>query len=127
MKTPHKWHECNCGECYTCKSELTYCEVCGGFEGTLTTDCCGRMLTKEEEFRIYNEGSLDFRDGEWAVLPNYTRVHSGQGENTKLKCVDGKVRTIESYKAWMKDLKLDDQTCTEEDVIRALGGKSSES
>ena len=75
----HKWHECNCGSetCVFCAGGLDACDVCGGFggiEGTLTTDCCGRRLTKEEEDRIYKKGNLDFRNGQWVNEPNYPRT-----------------------------------------------------
>lgn len=78
LRMPHKWHECHCGDCYFCRSELTCCDVCGGFEGTLTTDCCGRRITKEEEHRIYNLGTLDFRNDQWVEKPNFMRVTGGQ-------------------------------------------------
>jgi hypothetical protein len=38
--------------------------VCGGFEGSLTTDCCGRKLTSEEIEDIY-AGKLDFKSTRW--------------------------------------------------------------
>jgi hypothetical protein len=59
-----------------CDGGLGYCAVCGGFEGTLTTDCCGRKLTPNEEDRIYRKGNLDFKDGKWVDTPNYPRSNS---------------------------------------------------
>lgn len=97
IATEHKWYECNCGECYFCRSELSCCEVCGGFEGTLTTHCCGRKLTPDEERKIYNLGTLDFRDGQWVEKPNFTRVN---GE--LFICTDGIQRTKEEYIEWGK-------------------------
>lgn len=44
---------------------LAFCTTCKGGEGSLTTDCCGRPLTPEEENRIYHIGNLDYVDGEW--------------------------------------------------------------
>lgn len=63
----HKYFECKCGEpiCQFCSGGLALCTVCGGGEGSLTTECCGRRITKEEEDRIYKQGNLDFRDGKW--------------------------------------------------------------
>ncbi len=45
--------------------ELAFCTVCKGGEGSLTTECCGRPLTSEEEYKIYNLGTLDFINGKW--------------------------------------------------------------
>lgn len=63
----------HCYPCQFCEGGLFACTVCGGFEGTLTTDCCGRKLTSEEKDRIYHAANLDFRDGEWVNEPNYPR------------------------------------------------------
>lgn len=60
--------------CAICEGGLSCCTVCGGFEGTLTTDCCGRQITEDEERRIYDDGALDFRNGEWVNEPNYPRA-----------------------------------------------------
>lgn len=112
MKTPHTFR----------KSELSDCIVCGGFEGTITTDCCGRRLTPEEEDRIYNKSDLDFRDGQWVDLPNSTIVHSGQGPSTIFRCVDGNLRTADEIDEWLEALKLDKHKATEADIVHALGG-----
>jgi len=63
----HKYFECKCGKstCSYCSGGLALCVVCGGAEGTLTTECCGRKITPEEEDRIYHKRNLDFRDGKW--------------------------------------------------------------
>lgn len=47
------------------QENLAFCTVCKGGEGSLTTECCGRIITTEEENRIYNIGDLDFIDGAW--------------------------------------------------------------
>ncbi len=44
---------------------LASCTTCKGGEGSLTTECCGRPITEEESYRIYNLGTLDFIDGKW--------------------------------------------------------------
>jgi len=88
----HKWHKCNCnsGHCMFCDGGLGACDVCGGLEGTLTTDCCGRRLTQEEEDKIYKEGTLDFQDGKWVSKSNYPRTEEikkeieQEKENAKL-------------------------------------------
>lgn len=63
----HTWYECKCHQpgCMFCDGGLGHCTVCNGFEGTLTTDCCGRKITPEEEDAIYKKGTLDFVNGEW--------------------------------------------------------------
>lgn len=73
----HTRYICHCsGErpCQFCDGGLFACTVCGGFEGTLTTDCCGRKLTEDEERRIYHSGTLDFRAGRWVKKPNFPRT-----------------------------------------------------
>ena len=115
MKTEHVWYKCNCGECYFCRSELTYCVVCRGFEGTLTTDCCGRLLTQEEENKIYKEGTLDFRDGQWVNLPNFTRF-----DGEKMICMDGQLRTKEEFREWCAQLKANEETVTDPQLVDLL-------
>lgn len=67
----HTWRECSCDDplCMICGGGLSHCTVCNGFEGTLTSECCGRKLTSEEERAVYEEGTLDFRQGEWVNRP----------------------------------------------------------
>ena len=74
--TKHIYKEYNCqeGTYQYCGGGLAFCTVCKGAEGSLTTDCCGRPITEEEEYKIYNLGILDFRDGKWVNKPNYRRV-----------------------------------------------------
>lgn len=44
---------------------LAFCDVCKGGEGSLTTECCGRPITPDEEEHVYEIGDLDFIDGKW--------------------------------------------------------------
>ena len=76
----HKFFECNCNRtnCIFCDGGLAHCTICNGFEGTLTSECCGRKITEEEEHKIYEECSLDFRDGQWVQKSN--RPNSKQPE-----------------------------------------------
>lgn len=73
-KTGHIWFEHNAENpctyeggtgCPYCDGGLSLCIVCNALEGALTTECCGRPITEEEERQIYNEGTLDFINGEW--------------------------------------------------------------
>ena len=64
----HIWEKhinCSNWSCPICVGGLGFCTICGGMEGTLTTECCGRPITEEESNRIYKLGNLDFIDGEW--------------------------------------------------------------
>lgn len=67
------WHE---NDCWVCRNVvdggLAVCRVCGGAEGSLTTDCCGRKLTPQEQDDIYNKGILDFVSTRWVSSPNPT-------------------------------------------------------
>lgn len=47
---------------------LHLCDVCGGAEGSLTTDCPGVKMTAEQSDAVYL-GDLDFVDGEWRKHP----------------------------------------------------------
>ncbi len=47
------------------RGDLAFCTTCKGGEGTLTTECCGRPMTEEEEHRVYKIGDLDFINGKW--------------------------------------------------------------
>lgn len=71
----HTWYKCNCDKsiCQFCTGGLGLCTVCGSGEGTLTTECCGRRITRLEEDQIYRQGHLDFRDGKWVRASNYER------------------------------------------------------
>ncbi|MFA5313869.1 MAG: hypothetical protein WC375_11255 [Methanomassiliicoccales archaeon] len=63
----HIYKKCHCHKigCWFCDGGLAVCTVCNGAEGTLTTECCGRPITKDEEHLIYKEGTLDFVAGAW--------------------------------------------------------------
>lgn len=70
----HVFHDCgkdcqNPGSCQYCDGGLEWCPTCMGMEGSLTTDCCGRRITEEEEDAIYKTGTLDYRDGQGWVNP----------------------------------------------------------
>jgi len=73
--TPHTLHDCQrdgCSPtpetCNFCRGGLAYCNVCGGGEGSLPTDCPGRKLTTEEQDAIYT-AKTDFRYGLWQGAP----------------------------------------------------------
>ena len=56
----------NCGnpDCDTCPlCTLTICKVCGGSEGSLTTECSGENSYQKDE-DVYS-GKFDFRYGKW--------------------------------------------------------------
>ena len=71
----HKFYKCPPGEhenedyysgCLFCDGGLCHCTICNGFEGTLTTDCCGHHLNEHIREAIYS-GGLDFKNNEWTV------------------------------------------------------------
>ena len=59
----HKGRSCEYG-CAICDGGLALCKVCGGAEGSLTTECCGRELTEVTLDAVYG-GTLDFKGGVW--------------------------------------------------------------
>ncbi len=61
----HMWHTCGNERCIICDGGLSVCIVCGGAEGTLTTECCGKRITSEEEDAIYKAETLDYKDKKW--------------------------------------------------------------
>ena len=65
----HKWFSCGSGcsltFCAFCQGGLRLCLVCGGAEGTLTTECCGRQMTPAEQDAVAVGGELDYCDGGW--------------------------------------------------------------
>lgn len=71
--------ECACdkdGDCMICDGGLGLCRVCGGAEGSLTTECPGFQISTEQSDAIYNRGAggLDWRNGQWI---NAVTVHLG--------------------------------------------------
>lgn len=52
--------------CIVCDGGLGICTVCGGAEGSLTTDCPGVKMTPEQDEAVY-ACKLDFKDGKWIV------------------------------------------------------------
>ena len=53
--------------CNYCEVGLASCDVCGGAEGSLPTDCPGRRMTQYELSFVF-VGELDFKDGSWKVM-----------------------------------------------------------
>lgn len=115
VTNPHTWYKCTCGSvgCMFCDGGLSACTVCGGLEGTLTTDCCGHRLTTQEEHEIYDLGILDFRNGQWVNKPNYTRF-----DGDIMICVDGVRRNREEFDNWCKQLKVDPSKITESQLAK---------
>ena len=58
-------HACDTsGECMLCS--VGCCKVCGGLAGSLTTDCCGTWMTRDQRDQrdqVY-KGRLDYREKE---------------------------------------------------------------
>lgn len=66
----HKWFRCNpstCNGCMFCHGGLGACRTCGGFEGSLPTDCPQYRCTAETLDKIY-AGRVDYRRREgWTI------------------------------------------------------------
>lgn len=111
MKHTYEKHQnCDKAHCSICDGGLAYCTICRGGEGSLTTDCCGRPLTADEERRIFTEGSLDFVAGGWVQKPVV------QGGTVYVEVIDNNGELLHSN--WCV---TDDTDRTSEAVIRATG------
>ena len=66
LKKPydHTWFECDCHRvgCQFCDGGLGACTVCGGFEGSLATECPGKRLSDKTLDAIW-KGYIDFKAG----------------------------------------------------------------
>lgn len=71
----HTWYSCASDaheddtyyhSCQFCDGGLSHCTICGGFEGTLTADCCGHKLDEHVLNAVY-KGGLNFKDDKWTV------------------------------------------------------------
>lgn len=62
----HTLHTCKDEDCSVCRGELAYCEVCGGAEGSMPTDCPGVRMTAEQSDNVYAR-KQDFLKGEWVT------------------------------------------------------------
>ncbi len=67
----HIWRDvasCKCGGntglCAVCDFGLAVCARCGGAEAGITTECCGRPMTEEEQ-ELVARGDLDYDMGVW--------------------------------------------------------------
>lgn len=63
----HRWHRCESADCPWCAAGWFYCEVCEGAATTrsassLTTDCCGLLLSAVT-LEAVRMRALDFRRG----------------------------------------------------------------
>lgn len=58
------------GTCNVCC--LFVCDVCGLYEGSLTTECPGEQASSAKATAVY-EGEQDFRNGKWV---NEVSIHS---------------------------------------------------
>jgi hypothetical protein len=57
--------------CQFCDGGLFSCTVCGGFEGSLPTDCPGARMNEVQQDDVY-AGRIDYRDGRGWVKPDGT-------------------------------------------------------
>lgn len=75
--------DCTCdgsASCMICDGGLAICKVCGGMEGSLTTDCPGEMIPMERHNEVY-AGKFDYREGKgWVQEKNPTNQTWDYGE-----------------------------------------------
>lgn len=68
--TKHKYYVCDGSKhygfwhCNFCDFGLKMCNVCGGTERSLPTECPGERMTASTEEQVY-AGEIDFKDGKW--------------------------------------------------------------
>ena len=77
----------DCPGCMFCAGGLWGCQVCGGLEGGMPTQCPGRAMTPAEVDDVY-AGRRDYRLGTWTAVPS---VH----------CPAGRDQTESIYEAWL--------------------------
>lgn len=64
MKHTFEKHDPCCeSPCHICDGGLLHCTVCKGAESSLTTDCCERVLSSEEQIGVANGD--DYINGKW--------------------------------------------------------------
>lgn len=56
--------------CPICEGGLFVCEVCGGLEGGVPTECPGEQMSPEFQHELVYGGILDFRGGKWIFGSN---------------------------------------------------------
>lgn len=61
---PVKCTDPECNGCMFCAGGLYACEVCGGAEGSMTTQCPGRRLSADELEQVYAQ-RRDFNQNRW--------------------------------------------------------------
>ena len=62
--------------CQFCDGGLFACTICGGFEGTLTTDCFNEKVDDEKLEEVY-AGKLDYRENRGWIKPDGTGTSMG--------------------------------------------------
>jgi len=64
----HKLHRCESEWCKACPGGLSLCQVCGGAEGTLPTDCPGVKMDEDTSNAVWSS-RLDYVYGIGWVTP----------------------------------------------------------
>lgn len=61
----HNILKCDCDKphCHICQGGLEFCTVCKGAESSLTTDCCGSILSDSQQYAV--SCGDDFVQGKW--------------------------------------------------------------
>lgn len=83
----HVLHSCDQPGCFVCDGGLGLCDVCGGAESAIPTECPGTRMTTAQSDAVA-AGTLDFRAGLWvdsslegltALRERYGRLPVGCG------------------------------------------------
>lgn len=62
----HRYHHCRDPNCGICNGGLKDCDVCGGAEASLPTDCPGVRMSADDADAV-QAGHKDFVNGEWVT------------------------------------------------------------
>lgn len=65
-----KHENCDVRGCPICDGGLFVCEVCGGLEGGVPTECPGERMSPQFQHELVYGGLLDFRGGKWVIGSN---------------------------------------------------------
>ena len=82
---------CETIHCNFCDGGLSSCIVCDGAEGSLPSECPGKVMSCKEQELIF-DGDLDFRDGKWIKTEGeenkWIKINKKIADSKKKRCND---------------------------------------